>query len=41
MAFPRINALSLWLLPLAGLLLLLSFLTARGRRGPDELRAAA
>ena len=27
MAFPRINALSFWMLPLAGILLLLSFVT--------------
>ena len=30
MAFPRINALSFWMLPLAGILLLLSFVTGGG-----------
>ena len=39
-AFPRINALSLWMLPLAGILLLLSFFTGSGGGGLDELRPA-
>ena len=42
MAFPRLNALSFWMLPLAGLLFIGSFLAAgrRLRRWLDRLRAA-
>ena len=41
MAFPRINALSFWMLPLAGILLLLGLRDRRDRgRRLDELRAA-
>ena len=41
MAFPRINALSFWMLPLAGILLLLGLRDRRrGGRGLDELPAA-
>ena len=42
MAFPRINALSFWLLPVGGLTILSGFLTqgGRGRRRVDRLRAA-
>ena len=42
MAFPRLNALSFWLLPIAGIMMLSSFLVARRpfARRLDELRAA-
>ena len=41
MAFPRINALSFWMLPLAGILLLLGFVTGGiGRGRLDQLSAA-
>ena len=43
MAFPRLNALSFWLLPIAGLIMLSSFLVPEGgafAAGLDELRAA-
>ena len=41
MAFPRINALSFWMLPLAGILLLAGFVTGGAAAGRlDELRAA-
>ena len=40
MAFPRINALSFWMLPLAGILLILSFFTGGSAAAPAG-RAAA
>ena len=42
MAFPRLNALSYWLLPLAGIMMLMSFLAPGGSfaAGLDRLRAA-
>ena len=41
MAFPRLNALSYWLLPIAGIMMLSSFLVpAALRRRLDELHAA-
>ena len=41
MAFPRLNALSFWLLPIAGIMMLSSFLVTwrRVRRRLDRLRA--
>jgi cytochrome c oxidase subunit 1 len=38
-AFPRINALSLWMLPLAGLLLILSFFTGPAPAGRATARS--